>query len=141
MGGPAAEAAPHFIMEIVAMVRAGRAGSGVPGCYTWSMKFGEAADTEAELRAGRMFAKLVKDLVNQGFQPPLHLVTLTATGAMTLGRWVQDGEVMTFTPITHHFPPEGVGVTSDMYIVVVDAKGEATMVSVVEAEKGQEVQA
>ncbi len=102
------------------------------------MKFGEAAETEAELRAGRMFAKLVHDLVTEkGFQSPLHLVTLSATGAMTLGRWVQDGEVMTFTPITHHFPPEGVGVTKDMYIVVVDAKGEATMVSVVEAEKAQ----
>ena len=106
------------------------------------MKFGEAADTEAELRAGRMFAKLVNDLVTEkGFQPPLHLLTLTATGAMTLGRWVRDGEAMTFTPITHHFPPEGVGDTGEMHIVVVDAKGEATMICVVEAEKGLEVPA
>ena len=101
------------------------------------MKFGEAAETEAELRAGRMFAKLVNDLVTQGFQPPLHILTLTATGAMTLGRWVRDGEVMTFTPITHHFPPEGVGDTGEMHIVVVDTKGKATMVSVVEAEEAQ----
>ncbi len=100
------------------------------------MKFGEAAETEAELRAGRMFAKLVNDLVTEkGFQLPLHLITLTATGAMTLGRWTQDGDVMTFTPITDHFPPEGVGDIGEMHIVVVDAKGEATMVSVVEAEK------
>ena len=114
-------------------------GTSFHGCYTEGMEFGDAAiEAEAEQRAGRMFAKLVNDLVTEkGFQPPLHLVTLTATGAMTLGRWAQDGEVMTFTPITHHFPPEGVGFTKDMYIVVVDAKGEATMVSVVEAEKGQ----
>ena len=93
------------------------------------MKFGDAA-LEPESREYTLFARLVHDLItNKGFVFPLHLVTLNATGAMSLGRWTQEGEVRTFTPITHHFPPEGEGLESEMYIVVVDTKGLAFMIS------------
>ena len=91
------------------------------------MKFGEAAEADAVVQqAAEMHVQLV-NLVEQGFEPPLHIVTLSATGGMTLGRWELDGEAMAYTPVTHHFPP-GVAITDDMHILVVDAKGEATTI-------------
>ena len=77
-------------------------------------------------QAAQMHVHLV-NLVEQGFEPPLHIVTLSATGAMTLGRWVRDGEAMAYTPVSDHFPP-GVAIDGDMHILVVDARGEAATI-------------
>ncbi len=85
--------------------------------YTWNMKFGDeadgplvkfaiaedvAADAVAQ-QAAQMHVQLV-NLVEQGLEPPLHIVTLSATGVMTLGRWGLDGEAMAYTSVSHHFP-------------------------------------
>ena len=91
------------------------------------MKFGEAAEDAAVVQqAAEMHTQLL-NLTEQGFEPPLHIVTLSATGAMTLGRWELDGEAMAYTPVTHHFPP-GEAIAGDMYILLVDAKGEAATI-------------
>ena len=91
------------------------------------MKFGEAAEDDAVVQqAAEMHVQLV-NLVEQGFEPPLHIVTLSPTGAMTLGRWEQDGAIMTYTAVAHHFPP-GVAIDGEMHMLVVDAKGEATTI-------------
>ncbi len=95
------------------------------------MKFGDAA-LEPESREAKLFVRMVHDLVaNKGFVLPFHLITLNyATGAMTLGRWdAQEGQE-TFTPITHHLPPEGEGPEASMCVVVVDTKGRAFFISV-----------
>ncbi len=91
------------------------------------MKFGEAAEADAAVQQAAQLHVHLVNLVEQGFEPPLHIVTLSATGAMTLGRWEQDGARMTYAPVTHHFPP-GVVIADDMHILVVDAKGEATTI-------------
>ena len=91
------------------------------------MKFGEAAEADAVVQqVAQMHVQLV-NLVEQGFEPPLHIVTLSAAGVMTLGRWELDGEAMAYTAVSHHFTP-GVAIDGDMHILVVDAKGEAVTI-------------
>ena len=87
----------------------------------------------SQLFGPEVLGQILSDLLEKGFEPPLHAVNVGVNGAMLYSKfeWADDGEGLDTTFLAEHYPDgETVGFMTPIMCMIVDRTGQAAKIEI-----------